>query len=95
MFQEYVKPPVQIIIKPLPRAHPIPTRSMQATVTDIVPDVVQIDQLYAVQARNDDGFVIVKCLSVNPNDFNGVLLQKYSDDSSVLFYKESTEPPRA
>ena len=67
---------------------------MQGTICNSVPDAVQADHLYAVVDVNEDGFVIVKCTAVLLSNFKGIVMQKCTDDSSVLFYKQSPGPPK-
>ena len=85
-----MEPPVQIILSPQSNYHPV-TRAKSSFVSNAGLDAVQVNNIYAVIADNEDGFVITKCQTVLTNDFDGVLLEKCSDDGSLLLYRFSRQ----
>ena len=86
IFQEYVEVPILVKL-----AHQQPTkRFMRSSVTSeviIQPDIVQIGHFLAVKSENEEGLLVVKCTNVLENQFDGVILQKFSDDTVNILYK--------
>ena len=95
-FQEYVDAPFLIKLKSEQISRTV-TRSSISSDDLFVTESYQIGSIYVVLAEPEDfedGFVLVRCQSVNPASIVGVYLERCpdgSDHEDVYNYKESCE----
>ena len=85
-FQEYVDVPVSVKLTHQPPAK----RFVHSKATVEVfnqPDIVQIGHILAVKSDKEEGLILVMCCTVSGNQFEGFVLQKYSDDSINALFK--------
>ena len=81
-FQEYVNVPVSVKLTHQPPAKRF-VHSKATVEVFTQPNIVQIGHILAVKSDKEEGFM---CCTVSGNQFEGFVLQKYSDDSiNVLF----------
>ena len=85
-FQDYVDAPVSIQLKHQPPAKRF-LRSKATSEVITQPDIVQVGHLLAVKSDNEEGLILVQCTRVSGNQFEGFVLQKYSDDYINALFK--------
>ena len=85
LFQDYVGHPVTIRFTSQPQNK----RQMRcrAPVVSSEPDTVQCERFYAVKSENEEGFLLLQCKNVSGIFFEGVLLEKLSDQNVHVLYK--------
>ena len=59
----------------------------RAPIVSSEPDIVQCEWFYSVKNENVEGFMLLQCQNVSEIFFEGVLLEKLSDQNVHVLYK--------
>ena len=82
--QEYVQPPVTVVLSPHSAHTPITRSMMNMQEALITTDRVQLGNFYSLSTDSGDGFVLAKCKNFKNSMFDVLLLERIDEDRQVI-----------